>query len=154
VARTSTHAAGATLSPDELCTVEFASSRLKLHQKTVLRLIRSGRLKGTKIGKAYRIRRRDLETFAGAPPAEAVAAPAAWVTSIVDVPGVDSETAQKWARALPAALKGRERSDDPIRVDIVYERERSHLKIVIVGDAAETAKLLGLVQFLTKQLSA
>src|SRR5262245_37744597 len=42
---------------DELCTVHFAADRLKLHPKTVQRLIREGRLRATRIGKSYRIRR-------------------------------------------------------------------------------------------------
>ncbi len=49
----------------ELYTVEAAAERLKLHNKTVLRFIREGRLRATKIGKQYRILHSDLDAFAG-----------------------------------------------------------------------------------------
>ena len=76
------------LSHDELCTVDDAAAHLQVHRKTVLRFIRDGRLPATRIGKAYRIRRADLDTFAGTPTPVVTAADAARVTSIVDVAGV------------------------------------------------------------------
>jgi excisionase family DNA binding protein len=50
---------------EELYTVEMAAERLKLHPKTVLRFIRDGRLRATRIGKSYRILRSDLDAFGG-----------------------------------------------------------------------------------------
>ena len=95
----------------ELCTVDFAAERLKLHPKTILRFIHEGRLKATRIGKAYRILRSDIEALAGQPatPERFGDRPAedARMTCIVDVPGVGPELAQKWARTLPAVLQGR-----------------------------------------------
>ncbi len=52
---------------DDLCTVETAAAHLQVHRKTVLRYIRDGRLPATRIGKAYRIQRADLDAFAGTP---------------------------------------------------------------------------------------
>ena len=49
----------------ELYTVEQAADRLKLHAKTVLRMIREGRLKAVRLGKAYRISGDDLDAAAG-----------------------------------------------------------------------------------------
>ena len=54
-----------------LYTVEQAAERLKLHPKTVLRMIREGRLKAARIGKAYRIAGDDLDAVAGVARAEA-----------------------------------------------------------------------------------
>jgi excisionase family DNA binding protein len=48
-----------------LYTVEQAAERLKLHPKTVLRMIRDGRLKAARIGKAYRIAGEELDAVAG-----------------------------------------------------------------------------------------
>jgi excisionase family DNA binding protein len=52
---------------EELCTVGFAATQLKLHPKTILRFIREGRLRATRVGKAFRILRADLDAFAGIP---------------------------------------------------------------------------------------
>jgi len=129
----------------ELCTVEFAADRLKVHQKTILRFIRKGRLKATRIGKSYRIPRAELEALAGVElPVTSAAEPS--VTSIVDIPGVAPETAQKWSLAITSALNARAARMTPFRTETIYEPERAHFKVVIVGAPGDTANLLGLIR--------
>ena len=130
----------------EFCTVAFAAERLGLHPKTVLRFIRNGRLKATKIGKSYRIRRADLDAFAGLEKAPEPAEPSAWVTAIVQISGVDEEAARRLAIAIPAALKGRHSRDAPMRADVIHDRERSELKIVLVGTPDDVAPMLRFIQ--------
>lgn len=138
---------------EELYTVEHAAERLKLHAKTVLRAIREGRLRATRVGKSYRILRSDLEAFAGVPPRAAPAAAEPWVTAIVDIPDVGPEMAQKWARTVTNALNGRPGMGGPaLRADVIYEPERSHLKIVAVGPPADTVNLMNIVRTLLEQL--
>lgn len=134
---------------DELCTVEFAAERLKVHQKTILRLIRKGRLKGTRIGKAYRILRSDLEAFAGVEMPAAAAS--ASVTSVVDVPDVAPDTAQNWSKMIMAALNSRASRTAPLRAETIYEPERAHFKVVIVGAPSDTMNLLGLIRMWTER---
>lgn len=138
----------------ELCTVEFAASRLKLHPKTVLRFIRDGRLRAARVGKSYRILRADLEAFAGVPAPVEAPTEDAWVTSIVDIPGIEADLAQKWAKTIAGALDARPKGGPPMRAEVVYEPERSHLKIVLVGSPGDTANLLGLIRLWLDQLSA
>ena len=130
----------------EFCTAAFAAERLGLHPKTVLRFIRDGRLKATRIGKSYRIRRADLDAFAGVEPAAGPAEPAAWVTAIVQISGVDAETARRWAIAIPAALKGRHERDAPMRADVIHDGGRAELKIVLVGVPDDVAAMLRAIQ--------
>ena len=137
---------------DDLCTVKFAADQLNLHPKTVLRFIREGRLKATRIGKAYRIRRADLDAFAGLPPREQASTQPPRATCIVDVPGVGAELAQKWARTVTNALNAKPRESEPMRADVTYDAERSHLKIVIVGAPRDTMNLLGLISIWLEQL--
>jgi excisionase family DNA binding protein len=138
---------------EELRTVEDAAQLLQLHPKTILRFIRRGRLPATRVGKAYRIRRADLDALAGLPPRPAPAPADAWVTSIVDVPGVGPAHAQKWARSVTAALNAKPRGGGgAMRVDVVHEPERSHLKIILTGSPGDAARLLGLVQVWVEQL--
>ena len=141
-------------SSEELCTVDFAAARLQLHPKTVLRFIRDGRLRGTRVGKAYRILRADLDAFAGMPIQPQQQAGPAWVTSIVDIPNVGPELARKWAQVVPGALTARSGDGPPMRADVIYEVERSHLKIVLVGPPDDTVKLLTLIRVWLDQLSA
>jgi excisionase family DNA binding protein len=138
---------------EELRTVDEAARLLKLHPKTVLRFIRGGRLPATRVGKAYRIRRADLDALAGLPTPPAPTPADAWATSIVDVPGVGPELAQKWGRAVTSALHAKPRGGGgTLRVDVVHEPERSHLKIIVVGAPGDTARLLGLFPVWLEQL--
>ena len=137
---------------EELYTVDQAAERLKLHVKTVLRAIRDGRLRATRVGKSYRILRADLEAFAGIPARPGPAADAPWVTSIVDIPNVRPEMAQKWARTVTNALNARPVGGPLLRADVIYEPERSHLKVIVVGPPGDTANLMNLIPVWLEQL--
>jgi excisionase family DNA binding protein len=137
-----------------LCTVDEAATQLKLHPKTVLRMIREGRLRAQRIGKSYRILRADLEALAGVPLNAESAIGEATVTCIVDVQDVGPELAQKWARQLPAALQAKPAGAAALRADIVYQPERAHLKVILVGAPAETADVLMLIRVWLAQLRA
>ena len=137
---------------DELYTVDAAAGHLQVHRKTVLRYIHDGRLPATKIGKAYRIRRTDLSSFAGTP-ADATVAEAARVTSIVDVPAVTPTLASKIAGAVTNALHGSRDQRGDVHAEVVYDAEHAQLKIIVVGAVADTRSLLGLIQVWLEQLT-
>lgn len=138
--------------PDELCTVEFAAGQLKLHPKTILRFIKESRLRATRVGKSYRILRSDLDAFSGVPAPAETPAEEAWVTSIVDVPGVAPDLARRWATTVTGALDARPRDGQPLRAEVIYETERAHLKIVVVGSVGDTAGLMALIKVWLEQL--
>lgn len=50
----------------EVLTVEQAAEYLQIHKVTIYRYIRSGTLPAAKLGKVYRIFRRDLEALVDA----------------------------------------------------------------------------------------
>jgi excisionase family DNA binding protein len=125
----------------EFYTVERAAELLQLHPKTVLRLIREGRLRATKIGKSYRVLRSDLDTFAGGTSA-ASAPSSARVTCIADLPDLTRDEASRMASVLQACLIGQTARPDPIRLDTAYDLDRRHLKVVIIAAPADTAALL------------
>ena len=138
---------------EQLCTVDFAAEQLKLHPKTVLRFIREGRLRATRVGKSYRILRAHLDAFAGIPARAVPPVDAARITAIIDIAGVEPELARSWATRIPGALQGKPQGGAPLRADVVYEPERSQLKIVIVGAAAEALDLLSLIRIWLAQPS-
>ena len=90
------------------------------------------RLPATRIGKAYRIRRADLDTFAGTPAPVVTAADAARVTSIVDVPGVGPTLASKLAGAVTNSLHGSRDQRGDVHAEVVYHAEHGHLKIIVI----------------------
>ncbi|MBY8875802.1 helix-turn-helix domain-containing protein [Micromonospora sp. PLK6-60] len=132
---------------DDVYSVERAAALLDLHPRTVRGYIRSGRLRATRIGKQYRITRADLDALTGRPPAPP-AAPAVEVSSIVQVDGVDRATADRLGTLVLAAANSARDPRRPLRVQTVHEPERGRLRIVVLGDAADTAELLHLLDAL------
>lgn len=132
--------------------VDQVAALLGLHVKTVRAYVREGRLTATRIGKQYRIRRRDLEEFTGGPLAEEDApdtreAPRAEASTVVQVDGADRTTADRITTLVTAT--GRPGEHGRTHVQVVHDPERSRLKVVIVGDLAATAVLLGYIGSLT-----
>lgn len=138
--------------PDEICTVQFAAERLKLHPKTVLRFIRDGQLRATRVGKSYRIARADLEEFAGMPVRAEPAAEDASVTCIVDIPGVAPELARKWAKVVMNALQPTARRGGSLRAQVIHEPERSLVKIIVIGTPGDAVNMLSLIRVWIDQL--
>jgi excisionase family DNA binding protein len=134
---------------EDLYTVEQFAERLQLHPKTVLRFIREGRLRAAKVGKSYRILHSDLEAMTGVLRQDP-AGPSLRVTSIVDLSDVSPDLAQRLARQIPSARTSQEAHPDPMSLDVVYDPARRHLKVVIVGSAADTATMLKMVQVLAE----
>ena len=124
---------------------EDVADRLGLHVRTVRGYIRDGRLAATKIGKQYRISRTDLEAFTGTPLTEpAPSASHVEVTSIVEIDGVDDATANRLATHLTAA-------GTPVQIKTIFQRDRAHLKVVIVGDLTASAYVFGVINAIVKE---
>ncbi|KAF1067484.1 MAG: hypothetical protein GAK45_01646 [Pseudomonas citronellolis] len=129
---------------NEILTVEQAAQHLSLHPKTLLRHIRQGRLPATRIGKAYRIARHDLDAFAGQPRATPPLQPR--TTSIIDLPEYTADTALALSTALHARLANREQGAGRLRLDSAYDPVRRELKLILVGDLADVSALLDSLQ--------
>lgn len=127
----------------DFLTVDAAAAILQMHPKTVLRHIREGRLRATKLGKQYRLLRSDLNAFAGASEQDGTHQPR--VTSIVDVQHVDSLLLQRLNSVLLGAAQGKDPSATPISVDIAHDPARGSAKVIIVGSPDDAAMLLKLV---------
>lgn len=123
-------------------TVEDAAARLQVHPKTVLRFIRDGRLRATRIGKAWRIRAADLDAFAGGPAEALPARSSALVTAIADLQDVSAETAQRLATAMQALAMTPSERAQPMRLDTAYDPGRRHLKVIVIAGALDAATVL------------
>ena len=109
--------------------MEQVADRLGLHVKTVRNYVREGRLKAVRIGKQYRIAREDLEAMTGRPepPPEPVRRTRhVEVSSIVEIDAISPEMANRLTTSLIGGASG-------IRIETIYNAERGHMKIVLVG---------------------
>lgn len=128
----------------ELLSVDQAAQRLGVHPKTLLRHIRSGRLRAARVGKAYRITAEALDAFTGT--VRPAPAPHPQVTTIVDLPACPAPAAATLTRALHARLANRTAQDPPLRLDTAYSPEQQVLKLILIGGLDDTTALLGSLQ--------
>ena len=124
--------------------VEQVAERLGLHVRTVRNYVRDGRLKAVKIGKQYRIARADLDALTGEP-APAAGTGHVEVSSIVQIDGLAPGAADRLSTLLTAGAQAPHDSPEPLRLQTIYDRGRSRMKIVILGGPAETADILQLL---------
>jgi excisionase family DNA binding protein len=132
---------------------EEVAEILGLHVRTVRGYVRDGRLPATRIGKQYRIAREELAAFTGArpgPPAGGAGqGPRVEVSAVVQVAPLDPDAMTRLNTLITSAASGRQ--DDPLHVQSVYDPQRESLKIIIVGTADDTAKVLTLVSALARE---
>ncbi|MFJ4093190.1 helix-turn-helix domain-containing protein [Kitasatospora sp. NPDC089913] len=151
--------------PPEYFSVEQVAELLGLHVRTVRGYVRDGRLRATRIGKQYRIARRDFESFAGgtvadtpggAPGADAAppAAPAplhAEASAVVQIDGIGVREAARLSNTLLAAVSGPRGGAVPLRIETLHNEDRATLKVIVLGAPADTAELLLLIHTLTTE---
>ncbi|WP_030396284.1 MULTISPECIES: helix-turn-helix domain-containing protein [Kitasatospora] len=152
--------------PPEYFSVEQVAELLGLHVRTVRGYVRDGRLRATRIGKQYRIARRDFESFAGGPGSDGPdatssgsegsppAAPGplhAEASAVVQIDGIGLREAARLSNTLLAAVSGPRGGGVPLRIETLHNEERSTLKVIVLGDPADTAELLLLIHTLTTE---
>jgi excisionase family DNA binding protein len=140
---------------DPLYSVEQVATLLGLHVKTVRGYVRDGRLKAVRIGKQYRIARADLEVFTGRPvpaPARdtAVRERRVEVSSIVQIDAISRAAMSRLTTTLHAAIAGRPH-DPPARVEAVYDEERGHLKVILLGGLDTVSGLFKIMETLLEE---
>jgi excisionase family DNA binding protein len=121
----------------DLYSVEQVAELLSLHVKTVRNYVREGRLKAVRIGKQYRISGEDLAAMTGRPVASFRPEPVRRsrhieVSSIVEIDAVSPETANRLTSTMMAVAEG-------VRIEAIYNRERGHMKIILVGSMEQNA---------------
>ena len=137
--------------PQELYSVEQVADLLNLHVRTVRNYVREGRLQAVRIGKQYRIAREDLEAVTGRPAAALERGPVGRtryveISSIVEIDALSPHEANRMTNGLMGTAKGHGPEDPPLRVETIYNEERSRLKIIFTGSLASVGGLLRLVE--------
>jgi excisionase family DNA binding protein len=138
-----------------LLSVGQVASALRVHVRTVRRYLREGRLKGTRIGKQYRIAAADLMQLTGTPlptPEPVRLTRHSEASSVVQIDAIAREEAMRVMNGIGGAIKGRDKhSDTPLRVDTVYDEARARLKIIITGSLSTTVGLMKLAEVYAEQ---
>jgi len=128
-----------------LYSLEQVAQRLGLQVRTVRGYVRSGRLKAIRIGKQYRVTRESLEDLTGPAPLAVPQHRHVEVSSVIQVDAVSQETAGRVTNHLAAAAKAAQ-DGSALRVEAIYDEERSQLKVIVIGsllNAANVFRLLG-----------
>jgi excisionase family DNA binding protein len=139
-----------------MLSVEQVAEQLGLHVRTVRAYLRSGRLKGIRIGKQYRIARDDLAqlTGRGGTLEPAIRHRHVDVSSIVQVDAISPESVDRVTNMLMAAAKAPRDEEHPLRIDTTYDDERARLKVFISGSLETTISMLRLVDKLVERKEA
>jgi excisionase family DNA binding protein len=128
-----------------LYSLEQVAERLGLQVRTVRSYVRSGRLKAIRIGKQYRVTRESLEDLTGPAPLAVPRHRHVEVSSVIQVDAVSQETAGRVTNHLAGAAKAAQ-DGSALRVEAIYDEERSQLKVIVIGsllNAANVFRLLG-----------
>jgi excisionase family DNA binding protein len=133
-----------------LYSLEQVAERLGLQVRTVRSYVRSGRLKAIRIGKQYRVTRESLEDLTGAAP-QRDAVPRhrhVEVSSVIQVDAVSQETAGRVANHLVGAAQAPRDDGSSLRVETIYDEERSQLKVIVIGSLLNAANVFRLLDVL------
>jgi excisionase family DNA binding protein len=136
-----------------LYSAEEVANVLGLHVRTVRGYVRDGRLPAVRIGKQYRIAEHDLREFTNGKSAQGESAPTSprvEVSAIVQIDAVDRDVMDRITTHVVAAATGGSRDERHVHVQTVYDESRERLKVIVVGDADDTAEMVTLVSALMK----
>lgn len=140
-------------------TVSQAAQLLQLHEKTVQRYIREGKLPATKLGRGYRINGHDLSVFTSGeavhedtfvPTLEQLQEkPSA--SAVIDCFVGDKEQAMRISNSFNAVMNSKRPGETPGRFDFIYFQEEHRGKLVFYGSPLLVSRLLQIADELLKQ---
>ena len=144
-----------------LYSVEKVAELLGLHQKTVLRYIKEGKLKANKVGGRWRVHGNDLSSFVGfkemtetdiprqqKPKAEITPEP--WVSTVVNAENIDREESMRISNTLVAIKNSNVGISSRCRIDTVYFEEELKMQILIWGTLDFCSQYLKILEELLK----
>lgn len=140
-----------------LYSVEKVANLLEVHQKTVLRYIKEGKLKANKVGGRWKIHGNDLSGFVGSkdfagaeampekrpkPKKQAGINPEPWVSTVVHGENIDHDDAMRISNTMIALMNSRSEQDGKGRLDTIYFEEDLKIQVLIWGNIDFTQKML------------
>lgn len=141
-------------------TVQELAKILSLHPKTIQRFIREGRIRATKIGREWRVRREDLRDFAHAelsasardePLPTTRLADRVQVTAVIELDEGHSSEVSRLSNSLIAVLNNKDPRFGAARYDLVYHPEIRKARFVVHGTPLFLRTLFELLAVLLEQ---
>lgn len=139
-------------------TVEQISEMLNLHEKTVQRYIREGKLRASKIGKGWRVSGHDLSVFAekslnteAEKPGGADSENAVKVSTVIDIEVRSKDDAMRIANTLTAALNVKPPEYGASSMATQFIENENKVRIMLWGGLSFTETILKSVEALTNR---
>ncbi len=151
---------------EELLGVDEVARILGLHPKTVRRLIHDGRLKAGRVGRQWRIARRDLDLLSAAG-AQGIGGPqrvsgraanslpqrtagsgehpSISVSAVVNVESMGAEEALRLSNTVLAVLMSEDPDRGPTRYDHIYYPEEKRARYIFWGSPLFVGRMLTLL---------
>ena len=144
----------------ELFSVAEVSEILGLHQKTVQRFIREGKLQARKIGRAWKIHVDDLKEYSHAelaplpvpdagPASGTASVPATErvsVSAVIELRDADQQEVSRISNTLIAVLNGKDPSWGKTRYDYIYQPESGIARFILYGKPAFISSIMRMLE--------
>jgi excisionase family DNA binding protein len=131
-------------------TVEEISKMLDMHIKTIQRYIREGKIKASKVGKAWKVSGHDLSTFLGEEPKIEEQKPAK-VSTVVDIELYEKDEVMRITNMLNASLQMKDSSYSGCTLNTMYIESENMLRIMLWGNLKFTEIMIGSIRSLTER---
>lgn len=122
---------------------------LDMHVKTIQRYIREGKIKASKVGKAWKVSGHDLSTFLGDEPKIEEQKPAK-VSTVVDIELYDKDEVMRITNMLNASLQMKDPSYSGSTLNTMYIESENMLRIMLWGNLKFTEIIIGSIRSLTE----
>ena len=142
--------------------VSQLSEILDLHPKTVRRFIRDGKIRATKIGREWRVRKEDLQQYAHGELANKPSEPQpttplssrVQVSAVIEINEGHPEEVSRISNSLIAALNSKDPSWGRSRYDLLYHPKTRKARFILNGTPLFIRTLLEMVEVLVQQDNA
>ena len=131
-------------------TVEEISKMLDMHVKTIQRYIREGKIKTSKVGKAWKVSGHDLNTFLDEEPKIEEQKPAK-VSTVVDIELYEKDEVMRITNMLNASLQMKDPSYSGCTLNTMYIESENMLRIMLWGNLKFTEIMIGSIRSLTER---
>ncbi len=142
----------------ELFTVEETAEILNLHEKTVQRFLREGRLRGRKIGRAWMISAEDLKDYAHGelrgedqPPPVRREKRDMTVSAVVEFYEREPGEASRYSNSLIAMLNVKDPSWGQSRFDFLYHDGEGKARFILYGTPRFIGEIMKFMEIIQEQ---
>lgn len=143
----------------KLYSVAEIAEILGLHQKTVQRFIREGKLKAVKIGRAWKVSIEDLKAYSHAEladdPTEEIRAASGsdspvsdrlTVSAVIELRNADERESSRISNTLIAVLNGKDPAWGETRYDYFYQPETGTARFVLYGRPSFISSIMKMLE--------